>query len=201
MATILIEGQRLQLDDQIALDDEKLRAALSQFFPEAANATFSRQTKEGELTVSVFKRAGTKGTGGRHNPTPATPTSTTSASNPTSASTPNPTPILTSEKVALLEVALPETPSKQAAHKAGLSAALELLRQIPEEIHPARLLAWELEEKCLSGTLSVAFLLPRQVELEETAKAASVELEAVGKILQSLQKAAPVPASHTPEGF
>lgn len=61
-AKVLIEGQTIELDEEIAGDDETLRAALKPAWPDAANATFVRTTKDGVMTVKVVKKAGTKGT-------------------------------------------------------------------------------------------------------------------------------------------
>ena len=61
MATIKIEGQDIPLADDIASDDEKLRRVLAPFYPETANATFGRETKDGALVVTVTKRAGKLG--------------------------------------------------------------------------------------------------------------------------------------------
>jgi len=61
MATIKIEGQEIPLADDIANDDEKLRRVLAPFYPETANATFGRETKDGNLVVTVTKRAGRLG--------------------------------------------------------------------------------------------------------------------------------------------
>lgn len=63
MAKVIIEGQNLEIEDEIAKDDETLRAALQVSWPDAKNATFKRETKDGSMTVTVNKRAGTKGLG------------------------------------------------------------------------------------------------------------------------------------------
>ncbi len=63
MATLQLpdNGQTLTLDDQIAQDDTLLRQALALVYPAVANAEIKREHKNGELVVSVIKRAGTKG--------------------------------------------------------------------------------------------------------------------------------------------
>lgn len=57
------DGQSFQLDDEIAQEDNSLRAALKVAYPDAANATFTREGgKDGkQLVVKVAKKAGTKG--------------------------------------------------------------------------------------------------------------------------------------------
>lgn len=55
-------GQTLtDIPDYIANDDQLLRDLLSPTMPDLANATFERKTTDGLLTVTVSKRAGTKG--------------------------------------------------------------------------------------------------------------------------------------------
>lgn len=63
MAKIKIEGQTIPIEDEIARDDELLKAALAPSWPDARNATFKREGgKDGaELVVTVAKKAGTKG--------------------------------------------------------------------------------------------------------------------------------------------
>jgi len=61
---ISIEGQTIELPEEIAGDDAKLKAALSPFFPGAANAKIMRNPeKEGVINITVIKQAGTKGAG------------------------------------------------------------------------------------------------------------------------------------------
>src|SRR5262245_15899860 len=68
MATIKIEGQTIKggavgITDEIANDDELLKAALAPTWPDVRTATITREGgKDGkELVVRVQKRAGTKG--------------------------------------------------------------------------------------------------------------------------------------------
>jgi hypothetical protein len=68
MPTIKIEGQTIKGDsvgitDEIANDDELLKAALAPTWPDVRTATFQREGgKDGkELVVRVQKKAGTKG--------------------------------------------------------------------------------------------------------------------------------------------
>jgi len=57
------DNQSFDLEDEIAQDDNLLRAALKAAYPDAANATFERSGgKDGKpLVVKVVKKAGTKG--------------------------------------------------------------------------------------------------------------------------------------------
>lgn len=59
--TVTIEGQKIPLPDEIGSDDAKVRQALAPYFPDAANALITRTEKNGEVTISVIKKAGTKG--------------------------------------------------------------------------------------------------------------------------------------------
>ncbi|HKX30635.1 MAG TPA: hypothetical protein VJ302_23300 [Blastocatellia bacterium] len=61
MPIIEIEGQQIEVGDEIAGNDEAIRALLKPTWPDAANATLTRTTKEGVLTIKVTKKAGTKG--------------------------------------------------------------------------------------------------------------------------------------------
>ena len=68
MATIKIEGQTIKGDavgitDEIANDDDLLKAALAPTWPDVRTATITRTggTDGKELVVSVVKKAGTKG--------------------------------------------------------------------------------------------------------------------------------------------
>ena len=71
MAKLIIEGQTHTVPDDlvrngstVAEQDENLRQALRPNFDLAANATFQRAEKDGELTVTVIKAPGRKGSGG-----------------------------------------------------------------------------------------------------------------------------------------
>jgi hypothetical protein len=70
MPKIKIEGQTLNGDtygitDEIANDDDLLKAALAPSWPDVRTASFKREGgKDGkELVVTVQKKAGTKGAG------------------------------------------------------------------------------------------------------------------------------------------
>jgi hypothetical protein len=63
MALIKIstDGTEFELKDDIARDDQRLREALTPFYPEMANAEITRSEQDGKLIVTMAKRAGTKG--------------------------------------------------------------------------------------------------------------------------------------------
>lgn len=63
MAIVNIEGNRLTLDDSICKTDKSLKDALLPFYPAVANAEIKRKTEGGTTTITVTKKAGTKGLG------------------------------------------------------------------------------------------------------------------------------------------
>jgi hypothetical protein len=63
LVKITTDGSEFQLSDEIAGNNEKLREALSPFYPELANAEIERELVDGTWIVKVTKRAGTKGSG------------------------------------------------------------------------------------------------------------------------------------------
>ncbi len=60
-AVIKIEGQEFPLDVAIAGDDNLLKAALSPHYPSIKNAQISRETRAGQMIVSIVKKAEHKG--------------------------------------------------------------------------------------------------------------------------------------------
>ena len=58
---ISIEGQNIELPEEVGADDHKVKQALAPFFPGAATAKITRATKDDVTTVTVIKQAGTKG--------------------------------------------------------------------------------------------------------------------------------------------
>lgn len=64
-AIVKIEGQEFPLDVAIAADDNLLKAALSPHYPSIKNAQISRETRTGQMIVSIVKKAEHKGSGGQ----------------------------------------------------------------------------------------------------------------------------------------
>lgn len=60
-AVVKIEGQEFPLPVSVAADDELLKAALSPHYPSIKNAQISRETRAGQMIVSIVKRAEHKG--------------------------------------------------------------------------------------------------------------------------------------------
>lgn len=63
-AVVKIEGQEFPLDARVAEKDELLKAALSPHYPSIKNAQITRETRAGQMIVSVVKRAEHKGSDG-----------------------------------------------------------------------------------------------------------------------------------------
>lgn len=60
--TVKIEGQTIQLPPEIAATDDGVKRALAPYYPDAANALITRSAeKDGQVEITVIKRAGTKG--------------------------------------------------------------------------------------------------------------------------------------------
>lgn len=62
MITLLVEGQEIELPEEIAVSDDAIRKAIAPLFPQSANATIQRTTDgQGRTTIKLTKQAGTKG--------------------------------------------------------------------------------------------------------------------------------------------
>jgi hypothetical protein len=61
---VSIEGQSIPIPEEIGADDESVRRSLAPFYPEVANAMITRVEKDGVTTITVVKRAGSKGAQG-----------------------------------------------------------------------------------------------------------------------------------------
>jgi hypothetical protein len=61
MAKVKIEGNTLDLPDEVANSNKSLIDALTPYYPAAANATIKREGKGAGMVVTVTKKAGTKG--------------------------------------------------------------------------------------------------------------------------------------------
>lgn len=67
---ISIEGQNIPVPEDIGATDEAVKRTLAPIYPEAANAMITRTEKDGTTTITVVKRAGSKGTDLTPNPSP-----------------------------------------------------------------------------------------------------------------------------------
>lgn len=63
-AVVKIEGQEFPLDVAIAADDNLLKTALSPHYPSIKNAQITRETRAGQMIVSIVKKAEHKGKSG-----------------------------------------------------------------------------------------------------------------------------------------
>ena len=64
-AIVKIEGQEFPLNVSIAEDDNLLKAALSPHYPSIKNAAVTRETRAGQMIISIVKKAEHKGSYGR----------------------------------------------------------------------------------------------------------------------------------------
>lgn len=62
--SVQIEGQTIPVPEEIGASDDAVKRALTPFYPEAANAMITRVTKDETVTITVVKKAGTKGAPG-----------------------------------------------------------------------------------------------------------------------------------------
>jgi hypothetical protein len=60
---VSIEGQSIPLPEEIGSSDDAVKRALAPYYPEAANAMLTRVTQGDTTTITVIKKAGTKGRG------------------------------------------------------------------------------------------------------------------------------------------
>ena len=61
---VKIEGQEVPVPDSVgALEDADLKRTLTPMFPGAANSKIERAEKDGMITITVVKLAGSKGNG------------------------------------------------------------------------------------------------------------------------------------------
>jgi hypothetical protein len=58
---VLVEGQTIPVPEDIGANDESVKRALTPFYPEVANALITRTEKDGTTTITVIKKAGSKG--------------------------------------------------------------------------------------------------------------------------------------------
>ncbi len=61
MAVVKIEGQEFKLEAVLAQDDKMLKTVLQPHFSSIENANITREVNDGQLTVTIVKRAQHKG--------------------------------------------------------------------------------------------------------------------------------------------
>jgi hypothetical protein len=61
MIKVILEGQTIQMPDEVAQTDEGLIRALTPLYPDVANAEIARKMEGGETVITVVKRPGPKG--------------------------------------------------------------------------------------------------------------------------------------------
>lgn len=60
---VSIEGQTIQLPQGIGEKDEDVKRAMTPYFPEVTNAMLTRKVEGETTTITIVKRAGSKGAG------------------------------------------------------------------------------------------------------------------------------------------
>lgn len=61
---LFVEGQQIELSEEVGATDETLRNTIVSFFPQMAMAEITRQQKDdGSVEIHLVKKAGTKGNG------------------------------------------------------------------------------------------------------------------------------------------
>lgn len=58
---VKIEGQEIEVPDEVGSDDNLLRSMLAPYYPGVMEAGITRVTKDDVTTVTVIKKSGTKG--------------------------------------------------------------------------------------------------------------------------------------------
>ena len=87
---------------------------------------------------------------------------------------------------------------KRAGPKGSLIDALVAL---PETVHPALLLVWQLQERERQGATPFLELLQRHAEIEAAVAAAETDVTLADETLKALNTATPSAAPSTPLGF
>jgi hypothetical protein len=179
MATVQIDGQKINVPVGIALDDEQLVRTLVVFFPDAANAQIEREHQaDGNLIVKVTKRAGSKGSPGKMFP---------------------------DQLIAQANLLAPvlEFLSKCEEHIAQanlLEPVFEFLASCEEQINPAILIDARIREAENSGlTLQEKLLLTEEVE--EAINEGRDWKKLVDRSFDRLRLSQPLRADQVPTGF
>ena len=192
MATIKLEGQEIQLPDAIAQNDEQLKQALTPFYPEMANADIRRETnsKTGQLTVSLVKRAGPKGAGWN-----VTLPTTSQEELIGKEKPPVVTTVVPTERSGVVTEPLASLPHFNPVVQALIEAA--------DELNPALALAWQLRQREIGGggAIELSELLTLQPKIEQAFSEGEETFRQVETTLRSLRAARAVASQHIPPGF
>lgn len=170
---ISIEGQTLDMPEEIAGDDGKLKSALSPYFPGAANAKFMRsEPKDGVITVTVVKQAGTKGVD------------------------------IETGKVYLPDGnwSLIDDPMAPFRTQEPEDQVLRKLIDAPEGMNPVVELDRELEGKLLNQ-MSVEKLLELDAQIDQVTSEGRKERDNLDSMLRSFEHATPQPSTVVMSGF
>jgi len=191
MATLTVSGQtRTGLPEAMLDTDEKVRAYLSTFMPDAGTAEITRRVDaQGDLHITVIKRAGPKGA-----PAPA----------PTRRRAPKAEPRTPSHPAHSRHDHQEPLPSVQLLFDPDVITALlvnqTVQRQIvaalmaaPEVVNPALALCWRLDEREAAGTLSLELLTRLGPAIERAEAASADEVQRITRTVAVLTAAHAVP--------
>jgi len=191
MATLTVSGQtRTGLPEAMLDTDEKVRAYLSTFMPDAGTAEITRRVDaQGDLHITVIKRAGPKGA--------TAPASTRRRAPKAGLRTPShPAHTRHDHQEPLPRVQLlfdPDTITAPPANQTVQRQIVAALMAAPEVVNPALALCWRLDEREAAGTLSLE-LLTRLGPMIERAEAASAdEVQRITRTLAVLTAAPAAP--------
>lgn len=172
---IKIEGQEINMPEEIAGNDDVLKSALSPYFPGAANAKYMRsKEKDGVITVTVVKQAGTKG---------ATPSSINIVLKKSEEK---------SKALSFLDANLPVSVEDQ---------VLRMLIDAPEGLNPLMVLDQKLSSSPAMNQCPFETMLKRDAEISKALEIGEAEVSSMEKTFRSLVETKPKPAPMLTAGF
>jgi len=200
MATLTVSGQtRTGLPEAMLDTDEKVRAYLSTFMPDAGTAEITRRVDaQGELHITVIKRAGPKGA---------------TAPAPTRRRAPKAEPRTPSHPAHTRhdeQEPLPSVPllfeldalTAPVANQAVQQQIVAALMAAPEVVNPALALCWRLDEREAAGALSLELLTRLGPMIERAETASADEVQRITRTVAVLAAAHAVPQiGAAPDGF
>lgn len=172
---IMIEGQEIEMPEEIAADDGALKSALSPYFPGAANARYTRsEPKDDVITVTVVKQAGTKG------------------------ASPSPIDVIIkrpgkqSPTLSFLYKTLPTSDDDQVLRKLIIAH---------EGINPVKELDHKLSNQPAMNQIPFEAMLKRDEEIREAIEIGEIEVSNMARTHKLLSETKPQPAPMVVSGF
>jgi hypothetical protein len=182
---IKIEGQEIDMPEEIAGDDASLKSALAPYFPGAANAKFMRsEEKDGVITVTVVKQAGTKGAKAEFKKPVGT----------------NTTIVIFDEYRRLEDSGRIKAVLDQFLHNSPTDQVLRKMIDAPACVNPVVELHRSLEGKTFNQ-MTVDQLLELDDQIDEIIQSGLKEKSAIDTSLALITKIAPISSKVVPVGF